>query len=228
MVQALGSSRVVCSARRGGSMKSRVFWGNRQDPLGGFQKESWEAARPKWKQVHGVGIAEVTDLGQDCGEVDGLWTRTPGIPIGVVTADCVPILLEHVSGSVRGALHAGWRGVFAGIPRAFFGSLPSELANPSDWRAIFGPSIRACCYEVSDELIESFSREFQGLSRQLLEPAVRRLDLVAVLNHQFVSLGFAQPEVHPACTYCSMAAGEPVFQSYRRGDRQSRQLSIIL
>lgn len=209
-------------------MNRKLFWGTRQDALGGFPKESWEMARPRWKQVHGVAIAEVTGPSQDCGEVDGLWTRTPGIPIGVVTADCVPILLEHRSESARAALHAGWRGVFARIPGAFLGALSLELANPADWRVSCGPSIRACCYEVSMDLIESFGREFPDLSRHLLEPAHRRLDLIAVLKHQFESLGFPEPEVHPACTHCSKASGEPLFQSYRRGDRHSRQLSIIL
>jgi YfiH family protein len=160
--------------------------------------------------------------------VDGLWTRLPGVPVGVVTADCVPILLEHVSGSARAALHAGWRGVFARIPEALFRSLPPGLANPADWRVALGPSIRACCYEVGADLIESFCREFPDLTQTRIEPATRRLDLIAVLNHQFESLGCPQPEVHPACTFCSEDSGEALFQSYRRGDRHSRQLSIIV
>lgn len=209
-------------------MKSPIHWGNRKDPLGGFPKESWETTRPRWRQVHGVAIAEVTGPGQECGEVDGLWTRQPGVPLGVVTADCVPILMEHVAGLARAALHAGWRGVFARIPEALFKALPPELAHPGDWRVALGPSIRACCYEVGSDLIESFGREFADLSRHHFEPATRRLDLIAVLNHQFESLGCPRPEVHPACTFCSEVSGEGLFQSYRRGDRHSRQLSIIV
>jgi YfiH family protein len=209
-------------------MKSQIHWGNRKDPLGGFPKDLWETTRPRWRQVHGVAIAEVTGPGQECGEVDGLWTRQPGIPVGVVTADCVPILMEHASGSARAALHAGWRGVFARIPEALFRSLPPELAHPADWRVSLGPSIRACCYEVGTDLIESFDRAFPELPRTQLEPAHRRLDLIEVVKHQFEVMGSPSPEVHPACTFCSGESGEGLFQSYRRGDRHSRQLSIIV
>jgi len=209
-------------------MKSKLFWGNRHDPLGGFAKEHWETMRPRWRQVHGVVIAEVTGPGQECGEVDGLWTRSPDLPIGVVTADCVPILLEHAQGTARAALHAGWRGIFARIPEAFFEALPHDLADPGDWRAMLGPSIRACCYEVSPELIDSFCREFSDLPRAQMEPSHRRLDLISVLQHQFRVLGVPELEVSGECTHCSASAGESRYQSYRRGDRHSRQLSIIL
>jgi YfiH family protein len=209
-------------------MRSRLFWGNRHDPLGGFPKELWETMRPRWKQVHGVGVVEVSVPGQECGEVDGLWTRRPDLPIGIVTADCVPILLEHAQGMARAALHAGWRGVFARIPEVFFRALPPELADPGDWRVVLGPSIRACCYEVSSELTDSFCREFPDLPRGILEPEARRLDLVAVLRHQLGALGVPDPDCVPACTFCTASSGQALYQSYRRGDRHSRQLSIIL
>ena len=209
-------------------MRSRLFWGNRHDPLGGFPKELWETMRPRWKQVHGVGVVEVSVPGQECGEVDGLWTRSPDLPIGVVTADCVPILLEHAQGTARAALHAGWRGIFARIPEAFFEALPSELANPRDWSAVLGPSIRACCYEVSPELVDSFCRELSGLPRSRIEPTHRRLDLISVLQHQFGVLGVPELEVSGECTHCATSEGQGKYLSYRRGDRHSRQLSIIL
>jgi YfiH family protein len=208
-------------------MRSKVYWGNRSDPLGGFPRELWEACRPRWKQVHGTSIAEVKGFGQECGEVDGVWTRTPGQVIGVVTADCVPILLEHQPGSARAALHAGWRGVFSKIPESFFHALPPDLAAPSDWRVILGPSIRSCCYEVGTDLIDEFRRKFPEIDPGRLEPAPRKLDLVEVLKYQLESLGVRAVEVNPDCTYCGSDPDGAVYCSYRRGDRNSRQLSLI-
>ena len=208
-------------------MNSSLYWGNRQDALGGFPRDLWESLRPRWRQIHGTAIAEVTGPGQECGEVDGLWTRDPGLPIGVVTADCVPVLLEHRTGAARAALHAGWRGVFARIPEALFRALPEDLVRPAEWRVVLGPSIRACCYQVSPELLESFAGAFPDLSRSLLEPAPGRLDLIAVLLHQAEVLGMPEVRVEGGCTFCSTGQDGALYHSYRRGDRNTRQISII-
>ena len=208
-------------------MKLRTYWGNRIDPIGGMDPGLWESKRPRWKQVHGVRVVEVLEPGQECGECDGLFTGVPMLPIGVVTADCVPILLERLDGEAVAALHAGWRGVYDRIPRALFEALPEKWADPSGWQVRFGPSIRSCCYEVSPELLQDFKARFPGVPASELEPAPRRLDLLAVLRHQFRTLGVTEMEESPDCTRCLTRDGTPLFHSYRRGDRNSRQISII-
>lgn len=209
----------------------RIDFGTRQDPIGGRDREEWEMLRPRWRQVHGVGVAGVSGPAQECGEVDALWTDQPGQPIGVVTADCVPILLWRQDLQAVGAIHAGWRGTLARIPEAFFKALPPRYSEPSEWSAILGPSIRACCYEVSPELIRQFGVEFPTISPGTLEPAHRKLDLIAVNKSMLLQAGIQQVEVHPDCTYCTRRTGEksfdPLYSSYRRGDRDSRQISII-
>jgi YfiH family protein len=208
-------------------MSVRTFWGNRSDPIGGMDHGVWEARRPRWKQVHGVRIVEVLEPGQECGECDGLFTGAPGLPIGVVTADCVPILLERQDGEAVAALHAGWRGGYGNIPRALFEALPEKWAIASEWRVRFGPSIRSCCYEVSPELLQDFRNRFPGVPPGELEPAPRRLDLLAVLRHQFRMLGVSEFMESQDCTLCRILDGTPRYHSYRRGDRNSRQISII-
>jgi YfiH family protein len=179
-------------------------------------------------QVHGVRCVEVMARGQDHGEADGYWTRTVGIPVHVRTADCVPILLAHQDGTAVAALHAGWRGVLARIPEHFFASLPPELSRPGEWQVWLGPSIRSECYEVSPELIEQFVNEFSDLDPSWIEPTPRRLDLIAVLQHQLRVLGCQLKSIDPGCTFCSQNKdGSPTFLSYRRGDRQARQYSWI-
>jgi polyphenol oxidase len=180
------------------------------------------------KQVHGTRCVEVTQVGQNCGEADGFWTRVPGLAVRVVTADCVPILAEHRESGAVAALHAGWRGVLGQILGDFFKSLPPELSQPKDWQFKLGPSIRPPCYEVSLEIIERFKTAHPGMNPKQLEPSPRQLDLVAVLQFQLGRLGVNQIEVHPDCTFCSTTLeSRSLYRSYRRGDRDSRQVSWI-
>ena len=74
-------------------------FGSSAEPVPESLRADWERSRPTWKQIHGTSIAEVTEAGQSCGEVDGLWTRAPGLPIAVVSADCVRILLARRDGA---------------------------------------------------------------------------------------------------------------------------------
>jgi YfiH family protein len=207
--------------------KVRSTFGTRLEPISGENSEEWNSSRPRWRQVHGTSVARVTIPSQECGEVDALWTTEPGIPMGVVTADCVPILLARNDGTAVAAIHAGWRGTYARIVTAFFRSLPQEHADPTLWTARIGPCIRPCCYEVGDDLIRTFLDEFPEFPRNQIEPASRRLDLVALNRGELERLGVRVVEVHADCTYCAGSTEDFRYFSYRRGDRNSRQFSVI-
>jgi len=184
--------------------------------------------RPRWKQVHGTSVVEITAPAQECGEVDALWTRLNDYPIGIVTADCVPLLLARQDGAAVAAIHSGWRGTEARILEAFFQALPPELSNPRDWTVRIGPAIHACCYEVSEELIARFETTFREISRSVIEPAPRKLDLIAVNQAICEKIGLPIESVHADCTLCAKESdGAFRYFSYRRGDRQSRQYSMI-
>lgn len=184
--------------------------------------------RPRWKQVHGIAVAEVTSPSQECGEVDALWTRLKHYPLAVVTADCVPLLLKRKDERAIGVIHSGWRGTEARILEAFFKALPSDLSDPKEWSVWMGPAIHACCYEVSEELIEKFVNTFSELPRHTIEPVKRKLDLIAVNRALCEKLGLEIKMVHPDCTFCTKEQdGSFRYFSYRRGDRQSRQYSMI-
>lgn len=192
------------------------------------RKNAQAVKLPRWKQVHGVSIVEVTSSDQDCGEVDGLWTRVPKLPIAVVTADCVPILLMNETHGLVAALHAGWRGSYQKIVEVFFKSIPTEFTDGSEWKAVLGPSIRACCYEVSEDLVQQFKDEFPEINHQLLEPSHRKLDLIEVNVYQLLCAGVNEVVIHPDCTFCKKDdQGDFKYYSYRRGDRKSRQYSVI-
>ena len=103
---------------------------------------------------------------------DGLMTAEPGILLTIRIADCLPVLLVDPQRRVVAAVHAGWRGALArviekavGDMRRAFGSDPRELI------AAVGPSIRACCYEVGEEVVEAFHGSFADADRLLPDAA---------------------------------------------------------
>jgi YfiH family protein len=207
-------------------------FGTKSNPIPLGEKNAWIQNRPRWKQVHGVNCVEVNTAQQECGEVDALWTRQENFPIAVVTADCVPLFLMRKDQTAVAAIHAGWRGTFARITEVFFKNLQKtegkKFTDPAEWKALLGPCIRACCYEVSADLIEQFAQEFSPLARSKIEPTPRHLDLIALNRSSLESMGLSEIEVHPDCTFCKKdAQGNEQYFSYRRGDRGSRQYSMI-
>lgn len=210
----------------------RHAFGTRLEPFPTQIFPDWDSIRPTWKQVHGVRSFRVTKKNDQCGEVDALWTSTPGIPIAVVSADCVPILLARKDGTMIGAVHAGWRGTKAQILPCFFDSLPEDVANPSEWVAAIGPAIGPCCYEVSPELADEFAEQFEWMSELGMSPVLRKryLDLPAINAAELEDIGIAEVETIRACTRCACAHGDihPLFHSYRREGGGTRQFSAIM
>jgi len=124
---------------------------------------------------------------------DGLMTRRPGLLLGVLVADCLPILLVDAKQRVVAALHCGWRGTVRrlaekaiGRMRLLFGSRPEDL-----WAAI-GPGIGACCYAVGPEVAEEFTSQFRSgeqllitKSRPLSPLEIKRAVMVQPLRSNF-------------------------------------------
>ena len=109
-------------------------FGTLEEPLPRLAEPYWDVS-PRWKQVHGIGMAEVKAPAQECGEVDVLSTRLSKVPISVVTADCVPVLMCRRDGKAVAAAHAGWRGTRARILEHFAEQLKREGENLSEWVA---------------------------------------------------------------------------------------------
>lgn len=201
-------------------------FGEIASPIPAGLKARWLEAKPEWKQVHGTDCAEVLKAGQACGQVDALWTRTPGVFAGVVTADCVPILLAARDGSAVAAIHAGWRGTLARIVPKVCRQLPRY-----EWVAAIGPSIRSCCFEVGEdvqaEFIREFRSEFRGRETEI-NPRHRHLDLARLNQKLLLEAGVSEVEVLDHCTRCGVLPdGTPRFHSYRREKGGTRQYSLI-
>jgi polyphenol oxidase len=124
------------------------------------------------RQVAGDSVVRVSESGF-AGEADALVTSAPDLCLSVAVADCVPVAL--VGEGEVGMVHSGWRGTLAGVS----GKAAHRLGG-SRIRAYIGPSIRRCCYEVSEELAATFATEFGDevvTGRKLSLQDAIRLDL---------------------------------------------------
>ena len=175
------------------------------------------------RQVHGARVLAVSaPFGSRPPEADGLVSATPGLPIGVVTADCVPVLAAWAGGAAVAALHAGWRGLAAGVVEAGVAALRAVAARRDGFRAaVVGPHIGPCCYEVDGPVLDALASRFgdclPALSRPS-RPGRARIDLGGLARQALLRAGFAAAEVFvlpDACTRCD--AGR--FHSFRRDGR---------
>lgn len=179
-------------------------------------------------QVHGKEVHIVT--AQNVSEKpdgDGMATATPGIILAVASADCVPILMTDAREKVVAAIHAGWRGVLAGIAREGAVAMESLGAKPRDLRAALGPSIGMCCFEVDAELADRFAREIPGADRHSHggRPGKAYLDLRAIITDQLMAAGLPRESVANIgpCTRCA----NDQFFSRRASSASGLQLSFI-
>lgn len=184
-----------------------------------------EVRRPR--QVHGA--RAVRDDGDaPPGEADALVTVRPGRLVGVVTADCVPVL--GAAGGAVAAIHAGWRGLAAGVVSAGLEALQGAAAPGAPLRAAVGPHIGACCYEVDapvlDALAPRFGPALEGATVPS-RPGHARLDMLALVRVELLRAGVAPDALGTdaaRCTRCDAAS----FHSYRRdGARAGRLLHWI-
>jgi purine-nucleoside/S-methyl-5'-thioadenosine phosphorylase / adenosine deaminase len=144
-------------------------------------------------QVHGAHVVSASSPGSVAG-CDGAHTRTPDLVLTVRTADCVPVLLAAPEGVAL--LHAGWRGLIAGILEAGLGEFPDR----SRLRVVLGPAIGPCCYEVGPEVARLFPA--QALRSGHAERS--HLDLYRAARMRLVDAGVPASAIDqaPFCTRC--------------------------
>lgn len=158
---------------------------------------------------------------------DGVITDRRGVFIGVKVADCLPILIYAKKSRVIGAVHAGWRGTAKGIlKKAVLKMIDNFKVDPSEILISIGPSIRGCCYEVGDEVIEALRDETEGDSFIVSGNGKRKVDLVLANIIQAKGVGIPLENIwySDLCTYCN----SKIFASYRKeGKGVGRQYGII-
>lgn len=167
-----------------------------------------ELLRARLQQQHTSTVHEVSnELVQTAPVGDALVARQPGWALRLQTADCLPILLLDTRSGHFAAVHAGWRGTAAGVLSQTLKALHAGGAKPgSTWMAI-GPGIRACCFEIGEEVVATFQSHWGAEARPWLRPGTgnhQHLDLVAANLMQAVQAGVPAQQVLDTglCTRC--------------------------
>jgi purine-nucleoside/S-methyl-5'-thioadenosine phosphorylase / adenosine deaminase len=166
--------------------------------------------------VHGAAAVRATD-GGSVGEADAIVTTTPGLPLAVVTADCLPVVLYDPAAGALGLAHVGWRGTVADTAGAAVAALTALGAAPARILAAIGPSIGPCCYEVDRAVLDPLRAARGPVEGWITSNGAGRwlLDLWAVNEARLAEVGVDPARITNArlCTACR----PDLFHSYRRG-----------
>lgn len=182
--------------------------------------------------VHQIHSADVVTLAEPWGDderppADAIVTDRPGVLLGVLTADCAPVLLADRAAGVVGAAHAGWKGAHAGVIASTVAAMAALGAQPARIAAAVGPCIAQQSYEVDGGFRARFGERdarFFAAGR----PGRWQFDLAGFVAARLADAGVRTVEMLARDTYAEPAA----FYSYRRATHRGeaaygRQLSLV-
>jgi polyphenol oxidase len=154
--------------------------------------------------------------------VDGLVTKTKGLALGVLTADCGPVLLADTEAGVIGACHAGWKGALTGITDSTIAAMEKLGASRDRIAAVLGPTISRAAYEVGPEFSAPFLAQDAGHS-QFFSPSTKEghfmFDLPRYILTRLKTAGLKEAHDLALCTY----SDEARFYSYRRATHRGEK-----
>ena len=164
-------------------------------------------------------------------KADALVTRTPGVALGILTADCAPVLFADAGAGVVGAAHAGWKGAFGGVIAATVRAMAVLGARPSDIVAAVGPCIGRRSYEVDRAFFDRFLSADEDNDLFFTDGAAAdkfQFDLEGYVLARVAAAGVTRIEALGLDTY----ADDKRFYSYRRATHRGepdygRQISLI-
>lgn len=149
---------------------------------------------------------------------DGLVSNTN--PVAVLTADCVPLLLVDPNARVCAAVHAGWKGTLGGIAGNAVRAMTHLGADTKRIYVAIGPHIAACCYDVRQERVEAFTKQFGGDEKMAFtQRGIWHLDIGWVNYRQLIDAGISPDYIDapPTCTSCQ----NDTFFSYRKDKKET-------
>ena len=170
------------------------------------------------RQVHGADVVTVTTPGEHAGaQADASVTATPGALLAVGTADCAPVAL--LADGVVGAVHAGWRGIEAGV----LGAAVSRMRElgAGDIRAVLGPCIHAECYEFGADDLDRLAKRFGDGVRGVTSAGSPALDVPEAVRLALAELDVALDD-EGVCTACDTG----YFSHRARGDDGRQALMV--
>lgn len=176
---------------------------------------------PRWlMQVHGVIVADLDQPAPPV-EADAAISASRGVVCAVLTADCLPLLLSAVDGSIVGAAHAGWRGLAAGVIEATVAAMRARMHAPVALQAWLGPAISAAHYEVGADVRDSFLARDPTAEPAFLANLRGRwqCDLYALARQRLDRLEIAEVSGGERCTFAEVSH----FFSHRRDTAPGRE-----
>lgn len=243
----LAGSRHGFLGRRGGVSTGvhaglNVGLGSQDDPaaVAENRRHATDAVAPGARlvtlhQVHGADVVSVStscELWPDDArpQADALVTNRPGLALGILTADCAPILLTDEQAGVIGAAHAGWKGALAGVAESTVAAMEALGADRSRIAAAIGPCIAKRSYEVDDVFRARFLAAGPAHESFFADasPGHHQFDLEGFVASRLAAAGITRVAALGLDTY----ADEARFYSYRRATHRGepdygRQLSLI-
>lgn len=195
------------------------------------ERFSIDASLSTCRQVHGVTVVASERVEGWCEphECDALWTERRQVALGIKVADCLPVTIIDPASAVIANIHSGWRGAAAGIVSQTL----DELQQGSPFSAAaslayLGPSIRVCCFEVGEEVVDEFRKRHDPVERWVDRTRGDRphLDLPSLTRARLEQRGFAPEAIFDSgvCTRCDGS----IFHSFRRDRAKSgRNLAVV-
>jgi NADH dehydrogenase [ubiquinone] 1 alpha subcomplex assembly factor 7 len=185
-------------------------------------------------QIHSatcVTVTEAWELGEGP-QADAMVTDQREIALGILTADCAPVLFADAEANVIGAAHAGWKGALGGVTDSTIAAMEKLGTKRSRIIAAVGPCISQANYEVGPEFRKTFLYDDSANARFFIasdKPDHFRFDLEGYVVHRLESAGIGSIEPLSTCTY----AGETEFFSFRRTTHRGeadygREISLIV
>ncbi len=183
-------------------------------------------------QVHSPDVVTVTGPIAEDGRphADAMVTNRPGLLLGVLTADCAPVLLADAGAGVVGAAHAGWKGAVRGVVEATVAAMEAIGADRARIAAAIGPCIGRASYEVSEAFADPFLAQDEDNGRFFAagRPGHLMFDLAAYVAARLAGAGVGRVDILDQDTY----AQPDRFFSYRRSRHRDepdygRQMSVI-
>ncbi|MCK9522263.1 MAG: polyphenol oxidase family protein [Proteobacteria bacterium] len=186
------------------------------------------------QQVHGDGVVDAKTALAALGQDDG-WTSRPSLEgdallstgaeavLGVLTADCLPILVACTDTGHVAAIHAGWRGLAAGVVRRTIRQLTAAGSAIDAMRCAIGPGICYHCYEVGDDLADKFPESVDPIGKNT---GAWLLDLPNAAEVSLIGAGLSTVQIE-RLDICTVCAPEGLHSHRRDGDKSGRQLSFI-
>ena len=194
------------------------------------QRFGIEAALVSCAQIHSRNVVNAASgkRWRECDSCDALWSAASGTALAIKVADCLPVSIADMQHGVIANIHSGWRGAVQRITAETLDLLERETSfDAANAQAWLGPSIRACCFEVGEEVVGEFLGSYANaetfVDRSRAKP---RIDVAGLTAGLLVERGFAPGNVHDSglCTRCD----DSIFHSYRRdAKRGGRNLAVL-